>query len=344
MKLRLLNCIFSYNRYNYLKNTVESLNEFFPFGKTCIFDDGSDDTKVLKYLNDVSLKGIDVFKNNKNVKNQVHGGLHYNMTKALELANDFGYDYIFFLQDDVQFMWYDKNFLDKVEYIFKSCNDALAYIPLFFKRINYVDLCEYDDTVGHYRGGKHGFSDIGVASVNILNKIKFKFHSSESDTSRYWFDLGYRVYFSFSPVLAFVPWLATFRYNELQNKVTPPLKRYYLKPLSKLQIESLMNHHPDDLPFHEDFCKPLGWRCKTPYAYSVFNRQKRAKYYGLIWKNYRYEVTKAVKFPQISKRYIVRVMYLLRETPKAFKAFILCRLTILLGTDKYFARDESIPE
>ena len=87
--------IFSYNRHFYLKNALHSVQRNVSDVRVRIYDDGSDQSEMKKFLAENSdlvgarLKGLD----------SKHGGLYTNMQSALDEAQE---DYLLLMQDDTQ--------------------------------------------------------------------------------------------------------------------------------------------------------------------------------------------------------------------------------------------------
>ncbi|MDZ7641149.1 MAG: glycosyltransferase [Desulfurivibrio sp.] len=92
----MLFCIFSYNRGNFLKNCVQSIESCSPDSKIAVFDDDSDDTETISVLRDLGEKHT-VFTSTEHSSHHL-GGLYNNMQNALEYCQD--EELVCFLQDD----------------------------------------------------------------------------------------------------------------------------------------------------------------------------------------------------------------------------------------------------
>jgi glycosyltransferase involved in cell wall biosynthesis len=274
---RFLSCVVSYNRLFYLRNTVESWREYFQHGDLLVIDNGSDDPQLYSYLGSLAANGVDVIFNRAPQAQQKVGGLYVAMNLALDHAQRHGYDYVYFVQDDMQFMWHDPDFPAAVERIFARCNDAFQVLTTFSKRVTafaYKNGKRYEPraALSVYRSKDYGVCDIGVVSMARVHDADFRFGASEGETAARMFDRGYRLYLLHPPHLAWIPWPGTRRVAtagpDTCNMMRPPVARYYYRPLTAEQVVSLKALSLDNRAHHEDFCFPWGWRCLSPYWYS----------------------------------------------------------------------------
>jgi len=273
LSVKLLNCIISYNRYCYLKNTIESLIEYFRFGDTLIVDDGSDDQHVVDYLSELESRAVHVIRHQPWASQPYHvfghNDLYENMDVGVTFAIDHGYDYIHFVQDDVQFMWHDQELLTRVEYIFQTLPDAAQVSNLFYQAIFAGIEARRPEPVPHancYHSRPHGMSAMGIVPVNLLKKHNFRFGNGDENTnSGWWRRQGYRAYALHAPIVALVPWPSVFYRGRLVAEGCRPVNKYYLKPLESHEIKRLLSRPLEEIPYTEDYCLPWGWSCPTPY-------------------------------------------------------------------------------
>lgn len=259
--------------------------EHLRFGDTLVVDDGSDGTSLLDYLAQLEARGLAVIRNQRNGKNAFHGGLYGCMNQALDFAIDGGYEYIHFIQDDMQFMWHDPNILEKVELIFNELEDAVQVGVFFHKKIliNTPERLQSLENQCCYHLKPYGMSDLGFVRLSLINKHGFRFGQSENETSAYWRQRGYRFYLLGSPVLAWIPWPTIFSSGKQDGSLKPPPHKYYLKPLDLSQIRRLNNRPLEEVPYHEDYCVPWGWACLRPYWFTTFSDE----YIRWIWLSFR---------------------------------------------------------
>jgi len=287
--VKLLNCVFSYNRFFYLKNTVESLIEYFRFGDTMIVDDGSTDAKTVAYLNELERHGVVVIRQESKVREgfnwNAHGGLYENMDTAVQYAISNNYDFIQFIQDDVQFMWHDADLPVRVQHIFEALPDAAQVVNLFFKGVVREETARRLEIIpdAHcYHLRPYGMMDMGINSVPLLKKHSFRFgNGTEKNNSDWWRRRDYKAYLLSSPSMLWVPWPDVIQFDKQCAEGRAPVHKYYLKPLDDEQIGRLANRPLEDIPFAEDYCLPWGWSCPQPYWFTASNPQEYNRLAGI---------------------------------------------------------------
>ncbi len=286
--MRLLAVIFCYERPYLLRNAVESFFAFGPDADLLIVDDGSEDKELRKYLDDVRKQPRTSVIIRKKDAGGSHGGLYVNMTLATEYAMQKDYTHIFYLQDDVQFMWKDASFLERVQNVFEQKNDASMVSCLFQKGIigrqMRKRLIPHTD-INAWHLMPYGMADIGIMPVSLLRERRWTFGESETENNTQWYEWGYRLYTLSMPTLAFVPWPPVDAGGKRYGKTRRTKEHYMLKPLTQRQIDTLRSMTPEQIPFHEDFCLPWGWRCFSPYWFTRFTWKE---YLPLLWKSIRH--------------------------------------------------------
>lgn len=275
--MRLLYAIAAFNRMHLLVNTVESVRAFGPEGDILIVDDGSDDPSLLEYYNQLEENKIaTVIRSDRSKDSDMHGGLYVSMTKATQYAIENNYDYIYFLQDDVQFMWKDEQLMDRVANVFEQCPDASMVNPTFQKKLYARNMKER--LIPKKQGNcwyltPYGIADIGIMQVKTLKEKNFRFDNTETKNHEQWTEWGYKFYCLNAPVLAWVPWPRTYNRDEAQGKDRKAKRKYFMKPLSQSNIKKLQSATLEKIPYHEDYCFPWGWWCLSPYCYTILNME-----------------------------------------------------------------------
>lgn len=250
--------------------------EYFQFGDTVVIDDGSDNLELLDYLFSLQRRGIGVIHRPRwpapGFYVMPHGGLYENMDAAIDFAMSHGYDYVNFIQDDVQFMWHSPNLLSEIERIFHTLPNACQVGNIFDKAIlkdarkpRFQPVPQADC----YHITFHAMADIGIIPVALIKELGFHFGNGvESSNSLWWYRRGYKRYCLKSPTMAWVPWPEVMQQDLRVSNGRMPVERYYLKPLEDHQIKKLLERPLEDIPFTEDYCFPWGWDCPTPYWFS----------------------------------------------------------------------------
>jgi len=291
---RLLKCIFSYERYALLLNLMRSMDEFFPWGDVLVIDDHSSDGRIGDCLKRRSLADptFTFHIADKPSRSSRLGGLYANMEFARQYALGRNYDLIFFLQDDIQFVWRDEQFFMKVEQLLNACGDAAFQNPLFCKRVRYIGEFEYIQSGNAYRTCR-GFTAVSIAPVSLFrDNPDFTFFDTEQANSLFWLKRQKRAYFAADPVVCFIPLTYASDGTPGVAADSPGPGRYYIKPLDEGMVNRLTTRDRSILPFSEDYIEPIG-TCRFPHWWSA---KFEARYYALCGRTFLQEVL-AWSFP-----------------------------------------------
>lgn len=267
--MRVLSVLVCHNFFYYLRNTLESLLEYFPLGDVLVVDNGSTNSQLIEYLKskEVSEPRLKVVFRGENSPLKKVGSLYEAYNLAIDHAIDQEYDYLQLMNDDAQYMWDDKQILDKVDDIFRTRTQVFNVSTLFLRLVHSHNLerrLKIDPGSLGYLSLHHGLADDGFFSVKTLVETQFRFLNTEIQHAKLMHDLGYHRYSMRDPVIAFIPWPATRRRGKIIGKEAPPRERYYLKPLDKGQITALQARPIQEFPYQEDYCFPWGYACLSP--------------------------------------------------------------------------------
>jgi len=277
--MNILNCVLSYNRADYLLNCVKSTQEIFKYGDTIIVDDNSTDVSTITALKKLE-ESIPVLRPSKDLSygKTKHGHMYYNMDAALKYAIENNYTYIQFIQDDCQFVWHDELFEEKVTNIYNNEPNTSMVENLFFNINGKENIPNetrvFKKTLTGNRN-KRGYLDIGIWKVSILKSTRFSFgNGNEKSNSLWWRKEGFVSHRLLTPSQCHVPEPPTFRYQELAyNSNTKSKKPFLMKILNSSQIKSLNDNALIEFPYCENYCKPWGWECKSPYTLTPENEE-----------------------------------------------------------------------
>ena len=282
--MKLLNCIISYNRFHYLKNLIDSIDEFFPYGDTIVIDDQSDNVNITKYLQELKAKGIHVFNTTVEKTGLLHGGLYHAMDMGMEYATNNGYDYINFLQDDLQCMWYDVNFENIIVSIFSYSEKILSVCPVFMKGIHRYQLntrLEVIHEIDAYYLKPYAITDISIISTERFRKLNIRFtdKGNENYLNELLNNKDFMTMVPKTPLFAWIPWPKTIRYGSKTGSEKPPKKKYYYRPISTKGLKRLKNRDLFNFPVTEDYCHTWGYFAIKPYWFTDFKFTEYCKYF-----------------------------------------------------------------
>jgi len=292
--MRILYVIISYNRYFLLKNAVESLLAYAPAGNLLIVDDGSNDPRLLQYYEHLKRERKAHIRQGTHEGSEriLHGGLYRCMNIGMDYAIQHDYSHVFYLQDDVQFMWKDDHLVKRIENVFNRCPDAAMVSPIFQKKIiaRAMRARLQPNVAGDcWHMTPYGIADIGCVPVKLLAEKRWRFGETETKNHVQWASWGYKLYCLRAPVIAWVPWPLVYNRETRSGIERYPRKQFLLKPLSPRSIRRLCSLPLGHIPYTEDFCFPWQWWCWSPYCFTVLNME--------YWNNLRKAVKRLECFP-----------------------------------------------
>jgi glycosyltransferase involved in cell wall biosynthesis len=260
--LKLVTAISTRNRPLYLENCVRSFRQLFGYGDLLVVDDASDDDAQRRLLERLESEGVRVLRLDR-AGAGIHGGLYAGLDAAVDHAAAEGYDVLQLVQDDMQFMWHDDLLLERLTRLF-DLPDVVQVAPTFFKGILAPTMARrvvLEGASDCYRVPGYGMSDTGFVRVDRLVEESFRFGPSEADVSGFWLDRGFRLAVLHAPFLAWLPFPD-------QLAARPPAEELYLRPLGRHAVSRFLARDLAELPYHEDWCRPWGWRTLSPYWFT----------------------------------------------------------------------------
>lgn len=275
--MKLVNCVISYNRHFYLRNMIESLEEFFPYGDMILIDDQSDNPDTVRYLDALRDGGMPVFSTTTDKSSPLYkGGLYHAMDMGMDYAMDNGYEYVNYLQDDMQCLWYDAHFQERIERMFALSEKVLSVCSFFFKGIKkswvLKNITLYPEVDGYDRK-RLAIPCGSIVSVKRLAKLDHRFadYATEGLANEPLYQAGY---FSLTPRLphfAWIPWPKATTYGATTGTERPPRKKYYYRPISGKRLASFKSRSLTEVPFVEDYCRTWGYLSVQPYWFTQFS-------------------------------------------------------------------------
>lgn len=215
--------IFSFNRPQYLENCLLSINRHANDFDVTVCDDDSTDLVVDSVIHRFKgglriMKPSQVKDHSDSVK---HGGLYRNMTWALQDAEERGFTYALFIQDDQQFvrplLTSDQKRFN--EYFEKSPHNYELHTCFLKGRYRKYDLKRLAiDSTGHayhrentIGGGYDAFSDVGlfyVPRARVKHTEFVAYESGNQDVAR---AQGAKMGFYRYPFMMWLPFPESFR-------------------------------------------------------------------------------------------------------------------------------------
>lgn len=274
--------IFHYNRADHLRLLMESVERNAPAIRIAVFDDGSTDPDAVALLR--ALAGRHSVFVNRSDNNAIYlRGLHANMNAALDYAAQHGIPYVFFVQEDQQFVRpLDDAFFSEVDALFRGCSVISQVVPMFFKgffpeeKLRERYGMERDRQFYYENVPGYGIADIGIASVGRLTRSGFRFSHSEGDSGLTALRHGFRVAFNRNPVLMYTPWPRTTRdHPETVKAFSMGVNPF--DPMTEADIQALLTRPLDIFPVAEAFLR-ANPALRRPWWYTAVNAHSMAEY------------------------------------------------------------------
>ncbi|MFC3153100.1 hypothetical protein ACFOEK_18815 [Litoribrevibacter euphylliae] len=262
-KDNLLICIFSYNQDKELSMLLSSMKEFASGYDCIVYDDGSTNSNTISILKNSSELFKEQFLLPKEKKTSSRGRLHQNIQSAYEYALEKGYQYLFLVQDDMQFVRpLDRSILNEYSTYFDADEKIIQVDPRFLRRLGSIKInnelhaysFEDDDDRGSY-------ADVGILDIKKLNNLNWKFEASERKNKVKAHNIGLKRIFPFTPIFMHLPYPVIYRKGKKKNKFPYPfVKRGHIsyKPLSKKEIKEMDGRDLSIVPYARDILTPKG--------------------------------------------------------------------------------------
>lgn len=282
-------CVFSFNRAQFLKNCIESIQEAVPFADIWVFDDQSDDPNTQTYLREIDNK-ITVIQ--PGLKGEIkHGGLYHNMQSALEKLQNRAL--LCFLQDDTQIVRpVSVEEVERIDTLFDDNPDLGFVHPCFIRGIDLTrhpvkddpgprDFTFYRRNTGQ-SAGIH-YSDLFVTRPNRLLKKGWQFFQSEpKNNEQAKMHFGPMIYL-YSPFAMWLPEVPAWRGKRKTLGLKLAEKRkscgfYPFELWDKNQAENFVNRSPKELPIAESFLACTPTTPPKPWTYNPLTGLRGLKF------------------------------------------------------------------
>lgn len=263
--------IFSHNRGEQLKITLESWRRYGSYFRLFVFDDHSTDDITINVLKDAE-SFAEIIRNN-NEKKAERGGLHRNMQKALLLAEGLGFRFILYTQDDVHVV---RNIEEidatHIYQAFDSIKGAVQASPRFVGEATFPpngDMFPVDP--------RNGMLDVGISDVSRLRAVNWQFSDSEMENSLRAYSSGLRRVFLPDPFLAHAPWPYTIRngrrliLTRICDKIVGAGNHQFL-PMNTDTIEKLRSRNRYKLAVADDWLK-IHSNVHRPWGYGASDEE-----------------------------------------------------------------------
>lgn len=291
--VKVIICIFSFNRGQFLENCVHSIEQCAPDAKIAVFDDDSNDTATRKTLECIA-KTHAVIQPGKTSHHKL-GGLYGNMQCALEYARD--EDIVCFLQDDMQVVRpIDASDIQAIDAAFNRDEDLAFLHPCFLKGCNRsrdAQSLGFDSTFNAYfrsgtsqSAGQH-FSAVLLARPARLLERQWVFSGSEPENDQQARALFSRIGHLYAPFAMWLPEVPAYRGKRKTLALRLAERRRYCgffpyQIMTAPQVLALKSRPPEILPVAEDFLQCANTDIPKPWSYYPMQGSRWLKKLGSL--------------------------------------------------------------
>lgn len=272
IEIRLIHIVISCNLPGYLENLLNSFKDSGVNDDILVVDNGDVSSLVKIKLEDQFFKDrLNYFKNNQIGDSPKVGALYSAMNQAAEWAINKGYTHINLIQDDMQWIWYDDTEIKKaIKYLdsFNFSMIAIQFQKLILKDVFYKNNF-FDSERMLWVSRNEGIADVGIISLEFLQKTKFKFGITESSGSSKLRSLGYKLAHISAPMLTFLPWPAVRREGLLIGQDLSKGEIGFFDILDKAAQEKIREKGlRGNFICADKYCKSTRAKILTPFWYT----------------------------------------------------------------------------
>lgn len=252
-------CIFSYNMGRTLERCILSTIKMCPGFDLALIDDQSEDEEtkavVEKYRNRFKF----CFISEGSKEGRRHGNLYPNIQRMCELADREGYEYIFLIQDDMQFVRaMNETICKQYSALFETSDKVLQVDPRFLRKGHEYEILDKEKAYAFPVGDpRRSYADVGIIRLSVLKSIGWTFRDSEADNKKELSVLGYVRLFPFSPVIMHVPFSVCYRNGKKKPSLLPFRRgEYEFHELSGKEQAAMDGRALADIPYFRTFLRP----------------------------------------------------------------------------------------
>lgn len=252
-----LMCVFSFNMGQTLANCIASMERFCPQLDAILIDDASTDPDTLEIIDAHRSRFAHVHTNKSDKTGKKHGNLYENIQYAVDFAINNGYEYLFLIQDDMQFVrHYDSDVRAQYAELF-SDQSTLQVDPRFLRRGTGIEIVP--EKRAYRNSPTMSYADVGLLHLNRLHQTGWRFVDGERLNRDGLAAMGLRRLYPFTPILTHVPFPRTYRRGRLRSS-NWILRRgsYGFHDMTDTEIARMDSRPLEHPPFFRDFLRPTG--------------------------------------------------------------------------------------
>jgi glycosyltransferase involved in cell wall biosynthesis len=253
-------CLFSYNMTDELEILIRSIRKHLSGFSIMVIDDGSTIVRTRDIIHENEDLFSSVILQELGEKKGTRGRLADNIQFAYETSLAKGYEYLFLIQDDMQFVRaINEDILHEYSRYF-SDERVVEVDPRFLRRMGEIHI---DKEMGCYHfdwsDDRSSYADVGILKISRLAEVGWSFGDSERFNKVQGHKLGFRRVFPYRPSVMHLPYPVIYRKGKRRNKFPSPFVRrggVYYEDISQKQISVFDCRPMEEIPYARDFLKP----------------------------------------------------------------------------------------
>jgi glycosyltransferase involved in cell wall biosynthesis len=254
-------CVFSYNMGPTLDRCIQSMRKMCPGFEVILIDDQSDDAETQAVITRNSCYFSQVFRSTAPKQGKKHGNLYENIQWMCDYATERGFEYLFMIQDDMQFVRaMDEKVCREYHDLFLSSDKVIQVDPRFLRKGYEYDLMSDIKAYAFAAGDpRRSFAAVGIISLSILKMLNWKFLESEPANKKALTELGYVRLFPFTPIFMHVPFPIAYRNGKRRNSWLPGYRGSYAFHEMTDREQKVMDSRPlSEIPYFRTLLRPSG--------------------------------------------------------------------------------------
>lgn len=274
--------VFSFNRGDFLKNCVASIQQCAPQASITVWDDNSDDALTLQVLETLSATCEIRQPEQKAAEySKLHGGLYGNMQSAIE--NLSGNPLICTIQDDMQVVRpLSGTEINRWQSRYRDQNFNGLFQPGFIKRaketITYVPELEGYHIDRMHRSAGAFYSDLFLTQRDTLINANWNFYDNEAKNEQQARQHFSQMVFMKNPFIAWLPGVPAWRgrkrtwalrFAERQRKCG----LYPFRIMDESAAHQFCERPDSEIPVAENFLTFAGPALPKPWFYHPLQRR-----------------------------------------------------------------------
>jgi hypothetical protein len=276
--------VMSFNRGEYLRNCVSSIERHIAGAQFVIFDDCSFLPETRRILSDLA-RHCEIVRRQTPVTGGSLGGLYANMNHAVESARKRGLAYVFFIQDDQQVVRsVDERAIAEIRAIFAHDRAIMHVHPGFMKgyfpaqtsRNMHVEVNDL-----YYLVTRSGDGDTGIVDLRRMQAADFKYCDRAEINKSIALERGLKAVSSKNPFFMYTPWPKAIRPFGWKGRVLSALNHWGVgagcNPFCDMDtaaVRRLLERPISELPIADVYLR-TDKKLKQPWFYSTpFDRRK----------------------------------------------------------------------